>query len=433
LFSFRFPCSDFVSGAIRGFFVEVKQMFRMRISWVVVGVLLAVGCNRGVQPTSEESLEQPRQTTHDEQRNSEPVLGGKVFKERIETEEMDIRLVEVAGPFEHPWGMAFLPDGRILVTERPGRLKLVSDESITDISGLPQMRSQSQGGLLDVSLHPDYENNGWIYLTYSKPGEGNHTATALSRARLDGQRLTDLEEIFVQDRFSTPGRHYGSRLAWSWDGTLLMSIGDRGSEPPRAQDTADHAGSLLRLNDDGSAADGNPFAGADESHDEIYALGLRNIQGMVIDKENQRIWVADHGPRGGDELNLIERGENYGWPLATRGRDYRTGGPFPGSQGESLEGMVDPVHYFIPAHPPSGLALVTSEHFPDWNGDLLMGGLASQSIRRLSIDDRTVSHDEEILKNAVGRIRDVRQGPDGFIYLLVDASDGKLYRIEPAR
>lgn len=411
------------------------MMRRTLLSLLILSLMtaLSLGCNRASQTPDNEEIKAPTPQNED-QPASEPgnLRAGEVevVEERIETQDADIRLVRVTGPFEHPWAMAFLPDGRMLVTERPGRLKLVDADSIEEISGLPEISSQSQGGLLDVVLHPQYEENGWIYMTFSKPGDG--TATALMRARLDGQRLTDVEELFVQDRFSSAGRHYGSRLAWTWDGKLLMSIGDRGAEPPRAQDLGDHAGSLLRLNDDGSVPEDNPFVGREDALDEIYAQGLRNIQGLVVDIENERIWASDHGPRGGDEINLVEAGENYGWPRQTHGRDYRTGGPFPGSEGEVVEGMVDPVHVFDPTHPPSGLALVTTERFPGWQGDLLSGGLASQKIQRLVLENEAVSLEETLLENKIGRIRDVRQGPEGYIYILVDASDASLYRLEPA-
>lgn len=420
------------------------MMRRTLLSLLILSLLtvMSLGCNRASQAPDNEGLQAstPGEMENPEGADVALVEGDgvrigdvHVVEERIETQDEALRLVQVSGPFEHPWGMAFLPDGRMLVTERPGRLKLVDGNRIEDVRGLPEISSQSQGGLLDVVLHPQYEENGWVYMTFSKPGNGRETATALMRARLDGKSLSDVEELFVQDRFSSPGRHYGSRLAWTWDGKLLMSIGDRGADPPRAQELGDHAGSLLRLNDDGTVPEDNPFVGREDARDEIFARGLRNIQGLVVDIENERIWASDHGPRGGDEINLVVAGENYGWPRQTHGRDYRTGGPFPGSEGEVVEGMVDPVHVFDPAHPPSGLALVSSEHFPNWQGNLLSGGLASQKIQRLVLDNTDVSEEETLLKESVGRVRDVRQGPDGYIYMLVDASDASIYRLESAR
>jgi aldose sugar dehydrogenase len=348
----------------------------------------------------------------------------------LRTEYHEIKLVQVAAGLQRPWSVAFLPDGGYLVTERPGRLNRVHpDGEVTPISGVPEVHAANQGGLLDVSLHPDYADNGWVYLTYSAGGpEG--TATALARGRLEGAALVEVERLFEQDRQSRPGMHYGSRLAWMEDGTLLMTVGDRGLVPARAQDPGDHAGTVLRLTDDGRPAEGNPFAADDGARTEIYSYGHRNIQGIVVGAEGT-IWAAEHGPRGGDELNLIRPGQNYGWPVVSRGRDYRTEQQW--GEGRSREGMVEPVYELAPTVAPSGLALVTAGHFPRWQGNLLVGGLRSQSIRRLVIEDGVVVHDEELRAIQVGRIRDVREGPDGNIYFVTDEDDGALYRIEPVR
>jgi aldose sugar dehydrogenase len=354
----------------------------------------------------------------------------EVIRDEIRTEYESIRLVRVAGPLERPWALAFLPDGRLLVTERDGRLNLVAGAEITPVSGLPEVTAFGQGGLMDVALHPGYEENGWIYLTYSKGGEGG-TATALIRGRLDGARLVDVEEIFVQDRFSSPGRHYGSRLAWTLDGKLLMSIGDRGVEPSRAQDLGDHAGTLLRLNDDGTPAAGNPFADTEGALPEIYSYGHRNIQGLIVHPETGEIWASEHGPRGGDELNLVRAGGNYGWPLVSRGLDYRTQEPI---GVRSKEGMVDPVVDWTPSLAASGLAYVPQDsHFPFWRRNLLAGGLLAEQVRRVHFIDGEPVHEEELLRGEIGRIRDVRYGPDGHIYLLNDELDGAIYRIESLR
>lgn len=338
--------------------------------------------------------------------------------------------------FEHPWSVAFKPDGSKLVTERPGRLNLVTEDGeVTEISGLPDIAARGQGGLMEVSLHPQYEDNGWVYLTYSKPGDDENTATALARGQLEGEELVDTEDIFIQNEYSGPGRHYGSRLAWTNEGYLLMSIGDRGADPPRAQENDDHAGTLLRLNDDGSVPSGNPFVGDDNALDEIYSYGHRNIQGLVVDPETNEIWVTEHGPRGGDELNYIEPGLNYGWPVVTLGLDYRTEGEFPHAESRRKDGMEEPVYELLPTLAPSGLALVTADNFPNWEGNLLAGGLRAERIRRLVIGEYEgqyeVFHDEELLLQEIGRIRDVREGPDGNIYVATDHSDGGLYRIEP--
>ena len=354
----------------------------------------------------------------------------EVIADEIRTEYEPIRVVRVAGGLERPWAVAFLPDGRYLVTERPGRLNIIADGEVTAVEGLPSLHVQNQGGLLDVVLHPDYEDNGWIYLTYSK-GDADGTTTALARGRLDGTRLVDFEELFEQDRLSEPGRHYGTRIAWLSDGTLLLSIGDRGAEPPRAQDPKDHAGKLLRLNADGTVPADNPFVGRDDVHPEIYSLGHRNIQGLVVAPDTDEIWATEHGERGGDELNLVRAGENYGWPVVTRSREYRTEEQY--GEGRRGEDYVEPLYEFLPTLAPSGLALVTADRFPNWQGNLLAGGLRAERIRRVVVENYEVVHEEELLLKLVGRIRDVREAPDGHIYVLSDSSDGGLYRIESLR
>ena len=356
----------------------------------------------------------------------------EIIVERIGTQHHDLRLERIAGGLEHPWAAARLPDGTFLVSERPGRLAHVSEAGeITHLGGVPQVSANGQGGLLDVVLHPDYGQEGgdhdWIYFTWSQAGSGG-TATALSRGRLEDDALVNVEELFVQDRFSGPGRHYGSRLAWLPDGTLLMSIGDRGSHPPRAQDKGDHAGSVLRLTETGGVPDDNPFLDDADAQAALYSIGNRNIQGMLVNADGQ-VWATEHGPRGGDELNRIEAGENYGWPEVSRGRDYGTGEPI---GADSLPGMRDPIYVFDGTLAPSGLAEVTSDHFPEWQGNLLAGGLRSQLLKRLTLDGDAVAESEVILDGEIGRIRDVRQGSDGALYLLDDDSRGSLYRLVPA-
>lgn len=350
--------------------------------------------------------------------------------ETIRTEYQAIELEKIADGLEHPWSIAFLPDGDMLVTERPGRLNRIdAEDNKTRISGTPEVHVQNQGGLLEVLPHPDFADNGLVYFTYSKPN-GSDTATALARGRLEGDAIVDLEDIFVQDRYSSPGRHYGSKLAWMPDGTLLMSIGDRGAEPPRAQDLGDHAGTLLRLNDDGTVPEDNPFVGDDDALPEIYSYGHRNIQGLIVHPESGEIWATEHGPRGGDELNLVVAGENYGWPAATKGRDYRTEEQF-GDSVRSHPDMVDPVIDWTPSIAASGLAVLVDDHFSAWQGNLLAGGLRAEQIRRVVFEDGIPVHEEELIRGKVGRIRDVRIGPDGNIYIATDSADGAIYRISP--
>ncbi len=353
------------------------------------------------------------------------------FSDRtINSQYVQFRLVRVSGPFEHPWSVAFMPDGSYLVTERPGRLNHVKNGEITEIAGLPPIHARGQGGLMEVSLHPDFESNQFVYLTYSK-GDRDGTATTLIRGTLSDGELQNVEELFTQDRKSSPGRHYGSKLAWMGDGTLLMSIGDRGGEPPRAEDNADHAGTLLRLNDDGSVPDDNPFIGHANVLPEIYSYGHRNIQGLVVDPVTQDIWATEHGPRGGDELNFVEPATNYGWPVVSQGRSYRTEGVYEFTEHRALDGMTDPFYVLSPTLAPSGLAMVTSDKFPRWKGNQLAGGLRAERIRRLVIEGGEVVHDEELLLQTIGRIREVREAPNGNIYILTDYSEGHMYRMEP--
>ena len=353
--------------------------------------------------------------------------------EQIGTEYQRIELTKVVESLEHPWSIAFLPDGRLLVTERPGHLNIVdADGSKSRVSGVPEVAARGQGGLLEVSLHPDFADNQLIYLTYSRAdGTSNgDTATTLARGRLDGDSLYDVEDIFVQDRYSQPGRHYGSRLAWLPDGTLLMSIGDRGAEPPRAQDRMDHAGKLLRLNDDGGVPADNPFVDDDDVRSEIYSMGHRNIQGLIVHPETGEIWATEHGPRGGDELNLVQPGKNYGWPVQTRGRDYRSQEQFADSVRDHPD-MVNPVIDWTPSLAASGLAVLVDDHFPAWQGNFLAGGLRSEQIRRIVFEGGEPVHEEELIRGRIGRIRDIRIGPDGHIYVATDSSDGAIYRISP--
>lgn len=354
------------------------------------------------------------------------------FSEReMNTQYQRVRVSAVAEGLDHPWAVAFLPDGSMLVTERTGQLKHLHDGDVREISGLPEINSFRQGGLMDVAVHPEYEENGWIYLTYSKSDGGEDTATALIRARIDGDSLTDVEELFEQDRYSDPGRHYGSRIAFTNDGYLLVSIGDRGSNPPRAQDLNDHAGTLLRFYDDGSVPDDNPFVGQDDARPEIFSYGHRNIQGLVVDPETNEIWVTEHGPRGGDLLHRVEMGNNYGWPVVTQGLDYRTEGPYDYFEAREMDGVETPFYEFLPTLAPSGLAMITHPSFGNWQGNLLAGGLRSERILRILKSDNEVLHMEELFTKDFGRIRDVRQGPDGNVYVLTDSSDGKLLRVEP--
>jgi len=350
----------------------------------------------------------------------------EVVMERVESEAATFRVVRVLDDLQHPWGMAWLPDGRMLITERPGRLNLVDGETVQSVSGLPEIRARGQGGLMDVAPHPDYENTGWIYFTYTAPGEDGN-GTVLARARLDGSALVDRETLYEQAPFIDSGRHFGSRIVFAGDGTLFFGIGDRGQRDP-ALNTSNSIGNIFRLNLDGSIPEDNPFVNAPDTLPEIYSYGHRNPQGMVLHPETGQLWEHEHGPHGGDELNLIEAGSNYGWPAITYGDEYLDQSPIGGTE---APGMEQPITYWDPSIAPSGMAFYTGDLFPAWENQMFLGALAHQHIRRVVLEGNEVVHQEELLRNEIGRIRDVRVGPDGYLYALTDASGGGLYRLEP--
>jgi len=354
------------------------------------------------------------------------VPASDVVLERVASDAATFRVVRLMEDLEHPWAVAWLPDDRMLVTERPGRLLLVDGERVEEVAGLPDISPKNQGGLLDVALHPAYDETGWIYLTYSGSDDDGY-GTVLFRARLDGTALTSPEELYRQQPFVSGGRHFGSRILFPGDGTLLFTIGDRGKRSP-AQDRSNSIGTVIRLTLDGEVPPDNPFVDVDGVRPEIYSYGHRNIQGMILHPETGDIWAHEHGPRGGDELNWIRPGVNYGWPEITYGREYATNRNIGGFE---AEGMEQPVTYWDPSIAPSGLAVYTGDRFPGWSGNLFVGALAHQKIQRVVLEGRTVARQETLLENELGRIRDVRTGPDGFLYVLTDASDGALYRLEP--
>lgn len=338
--------------------------------------------------------------------------------------------VEVAAEgLTWPWSLAFLPDGRLLVTEREGRLRVIENGRLLDeaVSGVPPVAVEGQGGLLDVVPHPAFADNGLLYLTLVAAGDGGY-GTELVRGVLQGQRLERVEAIFRALPKFDGGRHFGSRLLFLPDGTLLMTLGDRGHDP-NGQDLATHPGSILRLRDDGTVPEDNPIRDRAGARPEIWSYGHRNVQGIALDRASGRVWAHEHGPQGGDELNVIEPGRNHGWPVITYGRNYFTGTRI--GEGERRADVVDPPKVWIPSIAPSGLAYYDGDAFPRWRGNLLVGSLKFELLVRLDAEGARVTGESRLLEGEFGRIRDVRQGPDGYVYLLTDAADGQLLRLVP--
>jgi glucose/arabinose dehydrogenase len=340
------------------------------------------------------------------------------------------RVSEVARGLVNPWGLAFLPDGRMLVTERPGRLRIVSasGQLSAPLTGVPAVVAQGQGGLLDVAVSPGFERDRLVYLSFSEPGSGG-AGTAVARGRLGDGGLDDTRVIWRQEPKVVSPNHWGSRLVFRRDGTLFVTLGDRFSHRERAQDLSVTLGKVVRIDPDGSVPRDNPFAGRDGARPEIWSYGHRNIQAAALDASG-RLWTVEHGARGGDELNHPEAGRNYGWPVVTYGVDYsgaRIG------VGTSRPGMEPPVYYWDPVIAPSGAVFYTGQAFPDWRGDLLVGSLQPGRLVRLRIENDRVVREERFLAELGERIRDVRQGPDGLVYLLTDSPQGRILRIEPVR
>ncbi len=329
---------------------------------------------------------------------------------------------------DHPWGLAFLPGGDMLITERPGRLLRIDGKSFQrrSVKGLPAIAAVGQGGLLDVTLHPGFDSNQLIYFSFT--GDDDGVGTEVARGRLAGDALENVEIIFRALPKSGGGRHFGSRLLFDTNGHLLITLGERGDRP-RAQDIGDHAGSVIRINDDGSVPADNPFATTPEARPEIYTYGNRNVQGIALDPVSGLVWAHEHGPQGGDEVNVLVAGRNYGWPVITYGRNYVTGTKI--GEGTHKQGMEQPRHYWTPSIAPSGMTLYTGDKFPAWRGNLFVGALKYRLLVRLEERNQNVVHEERMLEDVLGRIRDVRTGPDGYIYLLTDQDDGVLARLEP--
>lgn len=346
-----------------------------------------------------------------------------------------MQVTTVAEGLERPWSFALLPDGGFLVTERPGRLRhLAADGTVSaPIEGTPEVFAQGQGGLLDVALAPGFEETRRIYLTYAEPGPEGTAGTAAGHGVLvrtdSGYRLDDFTRIYTQQPKVRGGAHFGSRLAFDGDGHVFISQGDRNGLAV-AQDLGDLRGKLVRLGMDGDIPADNPFAGRGNARPETWSYGHRNIQGMAVDPRTGTLWTSEHGPRGGDEINLPRSGANYGWPLATHGVAYRTNAPYPETQGSVVPGTQPPYHWWRQSPGLSGMAFLTGQPGSAWNDSLFLGALADEDLIRLQLDGDRITGEERLLQDLGARIRDVRVGPDGAVYVLTDADDGTLLRLD---
>ena len=343
----------------------------------------------------------------------------------IDTKQGTIKVQTLAQGLSRPWGLAFLPDGRMLVTEKVGRLRIVDkDGKVSEpLNGVPKVVAEGQGGLLDVALDPHFAENSLVYLSYSEPGDAGKAGTAVARGKLGADGLDGVQVIFRQYPKVDGGNHFGSRLAFSPDGTLFVTLGERFTFQP-AQDLATHLGKIVRINPDGSVPADNPFVGQEGALPEIWSYGHRNPQGAAIHPETGKLWETEFGPLGGDELNIPQAGKNYGWPVVSWGKHYDgTDIPDPPTHPE----FADAIAHWNPVISPSGIAFYTADAIPGWKGNLLIGGLSSEAIIRLTLDGEKVSAEERIPMGV--RIRDVAQGPDGAVYALTDESDGKVLRL----
>ncbi|WP_346833910.1 PQQ-dependent sugar dehydrogenase [Pseudomonas koreensis] len=353
--------------------------------------------------------------------------------QELQSEQGTLEVTTVTQGLQHPWALAFLPDRQgMLVTERPGNLRVITADGKRSepISGVPKVWAKGQGGLLDVVLSPDFKQDRLVYLSYAEGGgAGDKAGTAVGRGRLsdDLKTISDFKVIFRQEPKLSTGNHFGSRLVFDRDGYLFITLGEN-NDRPTAQDLDKLQGKVVRIFPDGKVPDDNPFVGQSGVRPEIWSYGQRNPQGAALNPWNGTIWENEHGPRGGDEVNIIERGKNYGWPLATHGINYSLQ-PIPEAKGKSVEGAVDPHHVWEKSPGVSGMAFYDADRFKPWQQNLFIGALVSQELIRLQFDGDKVVHEERLLGELKQRIRDVRQGPDGYLYVLTDEQDGSLYKI----
>jgi len=355
-----------------------------------------------------------------------PISANEIYS----SEKHTFTVETIVKGLENPWSIDFLPNGRILVTERPGRLRIIDNGKLSEpIKGLPKIKAKGQGGLLDIALDPDFTNNQTIYISFSgvdKTGIGTEVASA----KLIGNELIDVKILFKALPKSRGGHHFGSRLLISNDGNLFITLGDRGTKE-RAQEINDHAGSLIRINKDGSIPNDNPLIKNTAAKPEIYTYGNRNMQGIAAHPETGEVWTIEHGPQGGDELNLMKSGVNYGWPIITYGVNYVIGTKI--GEGTEKEGMTQPIHYWVPSIATSSLMFYSGDKFPEWKNNAFVSSLVFGQLARLEIKNNKVIKEERLLDGDFGRIREVHQGIDGLIYFITDDTRGKLYRIKPVK
>jgi glucose/arabinose dehydrogenase len=343
----------------------------------------------------------------------------------------DIKVETAAEGLSHPWALAFLPDGRMLVTERPGRMRIVTDGKLSaPLQGVPKVAASGQGGLLDVALDRDFADNKTIYFCFAEPAGGG-ARTAMARATLGDGRLDGVKVIFRQDGPLSSGNHFGCRIAQTSDNNLFLTTGEHFTDRDEAQKLTSHLGKIVRIKPDGSVPADNPFVGRKEAKPEIWSYGHRNAQGAAIHPVTGKLWEHEHGAKGGDEINIPQPGKNYGWPVISHGVNY-DGTPV-GSGKTEMPGMEQPIKYWVPSIAPSGMAFYEGELFPAWMGSLFVGALAGQMLVRLTLDGEKVTGEERLLQGLRERIRDVRVGPDGAIYLATDNSAGRILRVSPAK
>ncbi len=346
----------------------------------------------------------------------------------INTVQKTYSIEKIVDELSNPWGMTWLPDGSMLITEKSGELIQFKDGTKTEIKNVPEVYNRGQGGLLDIKVHPDYATNGWIYFTYaSTEGEGEGGNTKLSRAKLKENALSEIEHLYKASPNSTRGQHFGSRIEFDDKGYVYFSIGERGDRDTNPQDKTRDGGKIYRLHDDGRVPEDNPFFNEADAVKAIYTFGNRNPQGMDQHPETGEIWIHEHGPKGGDEVNILKSGANYGWPLISYGVNY-SGTKF--TDKTKMEGMEDPIYYWVPSIAPCGMTFVTGDKYPDWKGNLLVGSLKFNYVELLKLEGNKVVDREKIAED-IGRVRNVQQGPDGYIYIAVEG-DG-IFRIMPGK